>query len=154
MANKLPEENLEGSNKKPPIDPLLACILTAFMSPSILADDAVIAPLLDTLNKLEDINTSLATVDADIAKRLPADNLVGSSKKPPIDPLVACILTAFISPPILADDAVIAPLLVTLNSLEDINNSFATNDADIANRLPALSFVVSSSNPPIDPLPA
>ena len=85
----MPEENLVGSNKNPPIDPLVAVILVAFISPSILADDAVIAPLLETLNKLEDINNSCATVDAEIAKRFAEENLVGPNKKPPIQPLFA-----------------------------------------------------------------
>ena len=86
----------------------------------LLADTA---PVLVTLNVLELMNNSSAVVEALIANRLPDDKRDGSNRKPPIDPLLACILTAFISPPILADDAVTAPLLVTLNSLEDINNS-------------------------------
>ena len=40
------------------MEPLVACILTALMSPSIRAEDAVIAPLFDTLNKLLEINIS------------------------------------------------------------------------------------------------
>ena len=50
-----------------------------------------------------------------------------------MDPLAAWILTALISPSILAEDAVMAPLLVTLNWLEDMNNSWATEEAEISN---------------------
>ena len=60
-----------------------------------------------TLNSLDEMNISLATDEAEIAKRLPEDSLNGSSKKPPIEPLSACIDVAFRSPDNLALDAVI-----------------------------------------------
>ena len=136
----------------PAIEPLAVLILVALISPSTLAEEAVIAPLLVSLNSLDDINNSWATVEADIANKLSALNLVGSNKNPPIDPLVAVILVAFISPSILADDAVIAPLLETLNKLEDINNSCATVDAEIAKRFAEENLVGPNKNPPIEPL--
>ena len=48
--------------------------------------------------------------------------------------------------------AVTAPLFVTLNSDAEINNSLSTVEAEIANKLAELNLLVSSKNPPIEPL--
>ena len=122
LSELVPPDNLLVDILNPPKDPLSACILVAIRSPVKLASLAVIAPRLDTLNVLDEINISPGTLLADNTK-LEADIVLVDILNPAIEPLDACILVALISPSIRAALAVIAPLFVTLNSLLEINNS-------------------------------
>ena len=147
MAALPPADNLSAVILNPPITPdPVAFIFVAVRSPLISAFEAVIAPLFVTLNSLEEIKISFSTDDADIAKRFPDDNLDGSSKNPPIEPLDACILVAFKSPDNLASDAVICPLLFNLNAPfeDDIAKAFIVKPPMIPDPVATIFVAVRS----------